>query len=102
MSQAKLDVALRPSGRYWQVANDESGWETRFNDLQAVTVALVVVESTGGMERGIVPVLQRHGIAVAVMNPKRARDFSKASGRLAKTDRIDALMLAPFGEALQS
>lgn len=61
----------------------------------------MVVESTGGMERGIVQVLQQQGILVAVINPKRARDFSRASGRLAKTDRIDAEMLAHFGEALQ-
>lgn len=53
------------------------------------------------MERGIVQVLQQQDIPVAVINPKRARDFSKASGRLAKTDRIDAEMLAHFGEALQ-
>ncbi len=54
VSQAKLDVALRPSGRYWQVANDESGWQRLLNELQAVTVALVVVESTGwdGTGRG--------------------------------------------------
>lgn len=101
VSQAKLDIALRPGGRYWQVANDESGWQSLLRELQAITVALVVVESTGGMERGVVQVLQRHGFAVAVINPKRARDFSKASGRLAKTDRIDASMLAHFGEALQ-
>lgn len=101
VSQANLDVALRPAGRYGQVANDASGWQTLLTDLQAITVALVVVESTGRMERGIVQVLQRDEIAVAVINPKRARDFSKASGRLAKTDRIDASMLAHFGEALQ-
>ena len=53
------------------------------------------------MERGIVQVLQPHDIAVAVINPKRARDFSKVAGRLAKTDCIDAEMLAPLGEALQ-
>jgi transposase len=80
ISQAKLDVALRPAERYWQVANDESGWQSLLTDLQAITVVLVVVESTGGMERGVVQVLQRHEIAVAVINPKRARDFSKRLG----------------------
>ena len=64
-------------------------------------IALVVVESTGGMERGVVQVLQQHDIAGAGVNPKRARDFSKASGRCAKTARIDAEMLAHFGAALQ-
>lgn len=101
VSQAKLDIALRPAGIYWQVPNDELGWQQLLNHVEPWTVALVVVESTGGMERGVVRVLQQHEFAVAVINPKRARDFSKASGRLAKTDRIDADMLAHFGEALQ-
>jgi transposase len=101
VSQAKLDIALRPAGVYWQVPNDESGWQQLLNHLGPWTVALVVVESTGGMERGVVRTLQQQEFAVAVINPKRARDFSKASGRLAKTDRIDADMLAHFGEALQ-
>ena len=61
----------------------------------------VVVESTGGMERGVVQGLQLQEIAVVVINPKRARDFSKACGRLAKTDRMDTQVLAHFGEALQ-
>lgn len=99
VSQAKLDIALRPAGSIWQIRNDESGWSALLSQLSAAVIALVVVESTGGMERGVVQVLQQHDIAVAVINPKRARDFSKASGRLAKTDRIDAEMLAHFGEA---
>ena len=65
------------------------------------TIELIVIESTGGMERGVVQKLQKEGFKVAVINPKRARDFAKASGRLAKTDRIDAEALAHFGQALQ-
>ena len=101
VSQAKLDIALRPADSTWQVSNDESGGRELLSQLSAVVISLVVVESTGGIERGVVQVLQQHNIAVAVINPKRARDFSKASGRLTKTDRIDAEMLAHFGEALQ-
>ena len=101
VSQAKLDIALRPSGRGWQVPNHEAGWQQFVGELAGLAIAGVVVESTGGMERGVVQVLQRQEIAVAVINPKRARDFSKACGRLAKTDRIDAEVLAHFGEALQ-
>ena len=78
-----------------------AGWQELLNQLSTAVIALVVVESTGGLERGVVNVLQQQDIAVAVINPKRARDFSKASGRLAKTDRIDAEMLAHFGAALQ-
>ena len=65
------------------------------------TIELIVIQSTGGMERGVVQKLQKEGFKVAVINPKRARDFAKASGRLAKTDRIDAEALAHFGQALQ-
>jgi len=101
VSQATLDVAVRPAGHHWQVANDESGWQQVSNQLQSFAIAGVVLESTGGMERGITEWLQYQDIPVAVINPKRARDFSKASGRLAKTDRIDAQMLAHFGEAMQ-
>lgn len=101
VSQAKLDIALRPAGSTWQVNNTDAGRQELLTRLSAIVVSLVVIESTGGLERGVVQVLQRQGIPVAVINPKRARDFSKASGRLAKTDRIDAEMLAHFGEALR-
>ncbi len=94
VSQANLDIALRPAGSTWQVNNTDSGWQKLLTQLSEIAVVLVVVESTGGLERGVVPVLQRQAMPVAVINPKRARDFSKASGHFAKTDRIDAEMLA--------
>ncbi len=100
VSQARLDVALRPAAIYWQVDNQALGWSELVNQLQGIPVKLVVIESTGGMERGIVQQLQRQNFAVAVINPKRARDFAKASGRLAKTDRIDAAALAHFAQAM--
>lgn len=100
VSQARLDVVLRPAGVYWQVSNQEEGWVELISQLQGSPVKLIVLESTGGMERGIVQQLQRQGFAVAVINPKRARDFAKASGRLAKTDRIDAEALAHFAQAM--
>jgi transposase len=101
VSQAWLDIALRPAGTYWRLANQEQGWRELIEQLKDLPISLVVVESTGGMERGIVQVLQKAGVSVAVINPKRARDFAKASGRLAKTDRIDAAVLAHFGQAMQ-
>jgi transposase len=100
VSQQWLDVVLRPSETYWRLSNQQSGWTELVTHLQSVDVKLIVLESTGGMERGVVQVLQRQGLPVAVINPKRARDFAKASGRLAKTDRIDAGVLAHFGEAM--
>lgn len=100
VSQAWLDIVLRPSGTYWRLDNELSGWNQLILNLASTDVKLVVVESTGGMERGIVQVLQQQGLPVAVINPKRARDFAKASGRLAKTDRIDAGVLAHFAQAM--
>jgi transposase len=101
VSQAWLDIALRPSGSYWRLPNQESGWQELLAHLSSISVSLVVLESTGGMERGIVQALQRQEVLVAVINPKRARDFAKASGRLAKTDRIDAEVLAHFAETMR-
>jgi len=101
VSQAKLDIALRPSSITGQVSNEESGWTELIEKLKKQTIELIVIESTGGMERGVVQKLQKDGFKVAVINPKRARDFAKASGRLAKTDKIDAEALAHFGQALQ-
>lgn len=101
VSQAKLDIALRPSNVTGQVSNQESGWTELVKQFKVQKIELIVIESTGGMERGVVQKLQKEGFNVAVINPKRARDFAKASGRLAKTDRIDAEALAHFGQALQ-
>jgi transposase len=101
VSQSWLDIVLRPARTYWRVSNQEAGWAELLEHLKSRSINLIVIESTGGMERGIVQVLQQQGLSVAVINPKRARDFAKASGRLAKTDRIDAQVLAHFAEAIQ-
>lgn len=100
VSQNWLDIVLRPSGCYWRLSNQESDWNQLVEYLSPIEVKLIVLESTGGMERGIVHRLQREGYSVAVINPKRARDFAKAAGRLAKTDRIDAGVLAHFAQAM--
>ncbi len=102
VSQAWLDIALRPAGTYWRCPNQEQGWLELVVQLKREAKSmLIVLESTGGMERGVVQVLQQEGLEVAVLNPKRVRDFAKASGRLAKTDRIDAQVLAHFAQAMQ-
>lgn len=101
VSQDWLDIALRPEGIQWRVRNKESGWSELLTNLETRPIALIVMESTGGMERGIEQTLQQQKLPVAVINPKRGRDFAKASGRLAKTDRIDAEVLAHFAEAIQ-
>jgi transposase len=100
VSKATLDVALRPSGDGWSVANDEEGIATLVGKLRDRGVAIVVVEATGGLEAALVAELAAV-VPVVVVNPRQARDFAKATGQLAKTDRIDAAVLARFGEAVR-
>src|SRR3954470_13315312 len=101
VSKAHLDVALRPDGATFRVTNDPAGIAGLVERLRPLAPALVVVEATGGYEASTRAALQVAGIPVAAINPRQARDFAKASGRLAKTDRIDAEILAHFGEAIR-
>lgn len=99
--KARLDVAVLPSGESFSVANDEEGLQALTGKLVGVSPALAVLEATGGLERPLAAALFASGIACAVVNPRQARDFAKATGRLAKTDRIDAGVLARFAEAIR-
>jgi transposase len=102
--KARLDVALLPSGETFTVANDEDGIQTLVEKLlEADPPVLVVLEATGGrLQRPLVAALAASRLASAVVNPRQSRDdFAKAIGRLAKTDKIDALVLARFAEALR-
>jgi transposase len=103
ISKGRLDVALRPTGGCWSVTNDEADIDALVGRLreEEAPVALVVLEATGGFERPLAAALAAAGIPVAVVNPRQARDFAKATGRLAKTDRIDAEVLARFAEAVR-
>ena len=97
----RLDVNLRPQAIDIGFTNDPSGIESLIQKLQLYDIGLIVLESTGGLERNAVAELRRAGFAVVVVNPKRVRDFAKATGRLAKTDRIDAQVLAHFADAIR-
>lgn len=101
VSKATLDVYLEPSGQQWCSANTEAGISEIIQALDCVEVALVVLEATGGMEQAVTQALSQAGIAVVVTNPRRVRDFAKALGKLAKTDRIDAQVLARYGQAVR-
>lgn len=101
VSKAALDVAVRPAGAVFQVANDPDGIAALVDRLRPLAPALVVLEATGGYEAPAVAALQVAGVPVAAVNPRQARDFAKATGRLAKTDRIDAQALAHFAEAVR-
>lgn len=99
VSKAQLDTSLPdPESRF---VNDAEGAELLANALLAHSPKLVVLEATGGLERTLVATLLARSLPVAVVNPRQVRDFAKASGRLAKTDRIDAQMLARFGQAIE-
>jgi transposase len=101
VSKARLDVAVRPTGERYSVANDPEGLDTLVGRLVMLAPELVVLEATGGFERPAAMAIAASGIAVAVVNPRKARDFAKATGTLAKTDKIDAYVLARFAEAIR-
>jgi transposase len=101
VAQETLDVAVRPTAETWSSPNDEQGIPATVTRLQALAPALVVVEATGGLESPLVAALAAAGVPVVVINPRQARDFAKATGQLAKTDAIDAAVLAHFAEAVR-
>jgi len=96
-----LDVAQRPGGEAWRVSSDETGIATLVKRLKGLGPALVLLEATGGLEIPAVAALAAAGLPAVVVNPRQVREFARATGRLAKTDAIDAQVLAQFGEALQ-
>lgn len=101
VSKAALDVALRPDEGTWRYANDEAGIAALVSRLQPLAPTLIVLEATGGLERVVVAALALADLPVAVVNPRQVRDFAKATGRLAKTDALDAAALAHFAEAIR-
>jgi transposase len=101
VSKAALDVATRPDGATSRVANDPTGIAELIGRLGPLSPSLVVLEATGGYEVPAVVALQAAGIPAAVINPRQARDFAKATGRLAKTDRIDSEALAHLAQAIR-
>jgi len=101
IAKERLDIAERPQVSRWQAVRDEAGIGQLVQRLQAVPPALIVLEATGGLEGSVVSALLAAQLPVVVVNPRQVRDFAKATGRLAKTDRLDADLLAHFGEALK-
>ena len=101
VSKAGLDVAVRPMGSREFVANDAAGIEILVERLRELQPALIVLEATGGVERAVTRALASAEFPVVVINPRQVRDFAKATGQLAKTDTIDAAVLAHFGEAVR-
>lgn len=96
-----LDVHLMPTGGRLRVDYSAEGLERVITELVGVEVERVVLEATGRVEAYAASVLAAAGLPVVVVNPRQVRDFARASGRLAKTDTIDAEMIARFGEAIR-
>jgi transposase len=100
VSKATLDVAILPAREHFVVANDEAGIDELLGKLTEISDApLVVLEASGGFERPLAAALAASEIALFVLNPRQARDFAKATGKLAKTDALDAFVLAHFAQA---
>ena len=101
VAKAHLDLAVHLSGDPWRVTNDDAGINAVVTHFRELHPALIVVEPTGGLELPLTAALAAAGLPVAVVNPRQVRDFAKATGRLAKTDRLDAQVLAHFAQAVQ-
>src|SRR5881397_2123673 len=101
VAKEQVDVALRPSGDRWSAVNDETGITTLVGRLRPLRPALIVCEATGGFERAAIAALAAAGFPVVVANPRQVRDFARATGQLAKTDQLDAAILALFAERVR-
>jgi len=101
VSKQQLDVAVRPSEVTWVVAHDEAGLSALVARLRDLAPTLIVLEATGGWEVAVAGALAAAALPVAVMNPRQVRDFARSTGTLAKTDRLDAQLLAQFAEAVR-
>jgi transposase len=101
VSKDRLDVAVLGETKESQVANDEAGIAKLVTKMQALNPELIVVEATGGYQRAVVLGMYEAGLPVAVVNPVRVRQYARASGLLAKTDKLDAFNLAEFGKQMK-
>lgn len=101
VSKDRLDLAWRPTGERWTAPNTERGIRAICRRLRTPAPTLIVLEATGGLELPLTGALAAAGLPVVVVNPRQIRDFAKATGRLAKTDALDAAVLAQFAEAVR-
>lgn len=101
VSKAWLDVAVHEQKEMWRFSNEEAGIANLVKALKTLQPRLVVLEPTGGFEMLVVAELSQAGLPLAVVNAKRIRDFAKATGQMAKTDKLDARVLAHFAAAIR-
>jgi transposase len=101
VARESLEIATRPTGEHWQVGNDPNGISALVARLRAVKPVLIVLEATGGLEVAVLAALGSVGLPAVAVNPRQVRNFAKAVGKLAKTDALDAHVLAHFAEAVR-
>ena len=101
VSKAQLDVAVRPAGKSWALPHDDTGVQQLVSQMVDLGPTLVLLEATGGLEIPLVAALAAAALPVVVVNPRQVRDFAKATGTLAKTDSLDAAVLAHFADAVR-
>ncbi len=101
VAKTQVEVAVRPTDDRWEVPYDDAGVRQLVSRLKALEPALVLLEATGGLELPLVAALAIEELSVVVVNPRQAREFAKATGKLAKTDHLDAAAIAHFAEAIQ-
>jgi transposase len=101
VAKDRLDVHLRPTGEAFTVTRDGEGIEALATRLRALQPELIALEATGGFETVVAAGLAAAGLPLAVVNPRQIRDFARATGRLAKTDPLDAAVIAHFAEAVR-
>lgn len=101
ISKDTLDMGIQPAGQTVLLPHNEPGITEATRQLLKAQPRLVVLEATGGLETALAAALISAGVPVAVVNPRQVRDYAKATGQLAKTDRIDALVLADFARAIR-
>jgi len=101
VAQAHLDLAVRPTTETWQVPNTDAAFPDLIARLRALAPTLIVLEATGGYEHAVLSAIAAAGLPIVAVNPRQVRDFAKAFGILAKTDQIDAAILALFAERVR-
>ena len=101
ISQDTLDMAAYPTGQIWQHKNSKAGITKTVTKLKELNLKLIVMEATGGLEKPLCEALYQAGLPVAVVNPRRIRDFGRSMGILAKTDKLDAKVMAYFAAKIE-
>ena len=101
VAKAQVDVAVRPADVRWEVSQDDAAIGQLVSQLKSLEPAMVLMEASGGLELPLVAALATEELPVVVVNPRQVRDFARATGKLAKTDALDAAVLAHFAEAVR-